>query len=264
MHGQCTLEACFQTCTATQGRASVQEAEIVLDLFRALRLTEEQQQTAAEAWRGWVRIREALDRSVADALQPLEGLLDVADLMLDATNPFSHTVHSIESCGWLGTGADHHGGAPAADALLGPPISSDGAAVEAGDVGALEPAAGVDGPGGGADVALRGDRICLCMSCASIMAKRMAGVSAGVTADARRSVAALSGVHRRDGEVAVEQLRAICMPGSIFTPEQYAQQTALVLQQGALMDWLWLCKVAAAELQHREVFENLDQQCSSV
>lgn len=239
----------------------MQESEIVLDMFRALKLTPEQQQVAAESWRGWVRIRAALDRSVAVALEPLNSLLDLPDLMLEcpATSE-PHAVHNIERGGWLGTGADRDVsvGPPELGLSPGRPPTTRGPEVESKEAGARAPAAGTEG------AAVQGHRICLCGGCVRVLEERMAGLNAYVTAAARRGVAALAGVHRREGEVAVEQLRAICMPGAIFTPEQYAHQTAIVLQQGALMDWFWLCKVAAAELQHTELFDGVDQRCNAV
>lgn len=113
---------------------------------------------------------------------------------------------------------------------------------------------------GTADIEGISASICVCGECAANMSVRMLGVSAHSTAAVQRAAAAVAEVHRREGAATVEQLRAFCMPGALFTAEQFGLQTVLKLENGVLTDWVAVCKTAADELQHQELAEEL-QQC---
>lgn len=239
----------------------MQEQQASLDLFRSLRMSQEQQEAAADAWRVWTLTRATLDRHLAAALQPLSALLDRSDLILGAGMPHSaHSVRSIHSSRW-----DTPPQPGKARTL--PPLRMDGDAATR----AREPwgedlgmAVGVVGGGVADRGAVCANRICLCVECAAKLAGRLPGVTGGSTDSAQRALRALVAVHAHDADACVEQLRAICKPGVIFTTEQCALQTELMLQRGVFTDWVSLCKTAAAEADQAAVTAHLQRVCGVI
>lgn len=246
--------ACLSTAVV------VQEQQAVLGLFRRLRLTKDQQQAAAEAWRAWIRTRESLDRALRTALQPLDGLLALPNLVLDsAPPPEDHplAISSIRTSGW-DVCMDASPSPP-------PPRSSNGRGTlpplhpqEAGSTNNGSPSPGrrtADECGAG---------VCICADCAETLTAGLLGVDSGATDTASRAAAAAAEVHRQEGMAAAEQLRAIGMPGALFTVDQFSRQMAFVLSHGGLTDWVSICKIAAEELQQGELVEGLEQCCSLI
>lgn len=196
---------------------------MVIDLFRQMRLPAKQVRTVAGIWHAWRDARGTLDHELSTALLPLTSLLGMPDIVLGCQpGAAGHVVRSVHSCGWLRGG-------------------------------------GSSGEGGGGSGAVDGGQVCICELCAANMASRLLGGSGRSTASAQVAAARVSTVHQRDADLFVEVLRAVCMTGVLFSPEQLMRQTSLTLKDGALVDWLWLCKVAAEELEREEVIGGMQQ-----
>eukprot|EP00892_Ulva_mutabilis_P001433 jgi/Ulvmu1/11290/UM074_0005.1 len=206
------------------------EHEIVLELFQKMRLHPEQKRAAAAMWRTWRDSRFVLDTALTTAQLPLAGLLGAPDIVLgQQSQPEGHTVRSIDSAGWLGSGADAQHGTQHAE-------HGESGGIACGDV-------------------------CLCVSCAANISGSLLGASSHSTAVASKAMDHLAAVHRDDADEAVELLRAMCIPGVMFTAEQYARQSALTLQQGAMVDWVWFCKTAAEELEREALYADMHKHC---
>eukprot|EP00892_Ulva_mutabilis_P011414 jgi/Ulvmu1/8645/UM046_0050.1 len=197
------------------------EQETVLYLFRQMQLSHAQQRAAASMWSAWQDMRSKLDTHFANALMPLAATLGMQDVILDGgPNSHGHSARSVDSM------------RPnmAVDLLLD---------------GKHRPDAGV---GGG---------VCICDACATNMGERLLGASGRSMESAHNAMLRLARAQRREAAKFVELLRVICIPDALFTTEQHAQQTVLALQQGAMMDWLWLCKSAKENLEREDLFESM-------
>ena len=261
MHTGGATTAAHADCVMMHAYVHMQEQQASLDLFRSLRMSQEQQEAAADAWRVWTLTRATLDRHLAAALQPLAALLDRSDLTLGADTPHStHSVRSIRSSGWDTPPQPEN-------ARTLPPLHPGGGAASRSHEPSgedLGTAAGVGGCGEADRGAVCAGRICLCVDCAAKLAGRLPGVTGGSTDSAQRALQALVAVHAHDADACVEQLRAICKPGVIFTTEQCALQTELMLQRGVFTDWVSLCKTAAAEVEQVAVTAQLQRVCGVI
>lgn len=89
-----------------------------------------------------------------------------------------------------------------------------------------------------------------------------AGTSRAVIMRTANVLKALRSFQRQDGDMLAEVTRAVRMPGTFFTPEQFTLAVALAAQHGVLrVDWLWLCRNAADEAARDSHFAAL-QDCN--
>lgn len=96
------------------------------------------------------------------------------------------------------------------------------------------------------------------------LARRLLGVDGRLSWRVQAASRALSEVHARDAREFVEELRAVCIPGVMFTPEQCARHSALSLRHGVLVDWFWLCKVAAEEVRRSEMLADVEARFGAI
>eukprot|EP00892_Ulva_mutabilis_P007142 jgi/Ulvmu1/47/UM001_0050.1 len=216
---------CACRVRAINQRGLQAEREIVLSLFRQMQLSHAQQRTAASMWRAWRDMRSKLDVHFANALMPLAAILRVQDVILEGS-PHSHG-HSVRSVDSMDTDSAVY-------------FLQDGKRRR--NIG-------------------DGGRVCICGACAKNVGGRLLGATGHITASVDNAMRRLAQTQRREAVKFVELLRIICMPDALFTTEQYAQQTAVELQQGAIMDWyqsitLWLCKTAMEHLEREGLFES--------
>lgn len=102
-----------------------------------------------------------------------------------------------------------------------------------------------------------GGDVCICDTCAANIGERLLGATGHSTACAHRAMTRLDAAQKHEAKEFVQLLRTICTPDVVFTTDQYARQTVLALQLGALMDWVWLCKTASEELAREELFDSV-------
>lgn len=198
-----------------------------LELYQCLRLSQDDQSVAAAVWRLWVLRRRELSQRLQQALEGLSAVISTDDVPM-------HELQMLHSA---------------------PHTSGDGVMLEL--RGPRRPAARVcraraaDCSNAGAEALHACGCECACAGCERGTPWQLRLLGARGANPAAAAAAQLQRVHADDASMLADMMRAVALPGALFSTRHLVAQLPVSLKFGLpMVDWLQLCRSAARELEH--------------